>query len=164
MLGVCNGFQALIKLGLLPGGDICELDNQAPTLTFNTIGRHVARMVQTRVVSNLSPWFSRCKTGDVHAIAVSHGEGRFVASPAQLESLFQNGQVAAQYVDLDDQPSMDIEFNPNGSQSAIEAICSPDGRILGKMAHGERFIPGNFINVPGEKDQQLFASGVDYFG
>ncbi len=164
MIGICNGFQALIKLGLLPYGRIVdELKADDPTLTFNRIGRHVSCLVRTRVASVLSPWLARAQVGDIHTIAVSHGEGRFVATPAVLDSLIAGGQLATQYVDLAGQPSNDIAFNPNGSAAAVEGITSPDGRIFGKMAHSERISPNVAINVPGEKDQQLFVSGIDYF-
>ena len=163
MLGICNGFQALIKLGLVPYGDIRALSKDAPTLTFNTIGRHISRYVYTRVVSNKSPWLMNTTPGDVHAVPISHGEGRFVADPAVLKTLIDNNQIATQYVDDLGNPSNDSEWNPNGSICAIEGITSPDGRILGKMAHSERY--GNLIgtNVPGNKDQKIFASGVEYF-
>ena len=163
MLGICNGFQALIKLGLVPYGDIQELTPANPTLTYNEIGRHVSCMVETKIVSNLSPWFNNVKVGDVHRIAVSHGEGRFVASPEVLAQLKANGQIATQYVNADGNVSMDIEANPNGSNWAIEGITSPDGRILGKMGHSERI--GQYVskNVPGAKDQKLFEAGVAYF-
>ena len=163
MLGICNGFQALIKLGLLPYGEIIDIREDCPTLTFNTIGRHISRMVRTRVVSTLSPWFSNVEAGDIHTVPVSHGEGRFVAAQETINELFAAGQVATQYVDLEGRPSNDPRFNPNGSCEAIEGITSPDGRILGKMGHSER--AGSFVavNVPGEKDQRLFAAGVDYF-
>ena len=163
MLGICNGFQALIKLGLVPYGDIQELTPEYPTLTYNEIGRHVSCMVETKVVSNLSPWFNNVNVGDVHTIAVSHGEGRFCASPEVLAQLKANGQIATQYVDAKGNISMDIEANPNGSIWAIEGITSPDGRILGKMGHSERI--GKYIaqNVPGAKDQKLFEAGVAYF-
>lgn len=163
MLGICNGFQALIKLGLVPYGDIKELTADDPTLTYNEIGRHVSCMVETKVVSNLSPWFSNVKVGDIHRIAVSHGEGRFCASEEILGKLRANGQIATQYVNEAGNISMDIEVNPNGSVWAIEGITSPDGRILGKMGHSERI--GQYVskNVPGAKDQRLFEAGVAYF-
>lgn len=163
MLGICNGFQALIKLGLVPYGEIRDLTDESPTLTFNTIGRHVSCMVNTRVSSTLSPWFSNLKVGDIHSIAVSHGEGRFVASEEVLKALEKNGQIATQYVDLDGNSSYDIRFNPNGSFEAIEGITSPDGRVLGKMGHSERIGTNVVKNVPGEKDQKLFEAGVNYF-
>ena len=163
MLGICNGFQALIKLGLVPYGKITEPSEAAPTLTFNTLGRHVSRMVYTRVTSVKSPWFSSVNAGDVFAIPVSHGEGRFVASPGVMEELIQNGQIATQYVDPEGNPSGDILWNPNGSVCAVEGITSPDGRILGKMGHSERKGSHLYGNVPGEKDQKIFESGVAYF-
>ena len=163
MLGICNGFQALIKLGLVPYGEIRDMDESCPTLTFNTIGRHVSCMVNTRVASNKSPWLANVNVGDMHSIAVSHGEGRFIASPEMLEQLIANGQVATQYVDLQGNPTYDIAFNPNGSVNAIEGITSPDGRILGKMGHSERKGSHVVLNVPGEKDQKLFEAGVAYF-
>ena len=163
MLGICNGFQALIKLGLVPYGDIVELTPENPTLTYNEIGRHVSCMVETKIVSNLSPWFNNVKVGDVHRIAVSHGEGRFTASPEVLASLKANGQIATQYVNDHGDVSMDIEANPNGSVWAIEGITSPDGRILGKMGHSERIGRCIAKNVPGAKDQKLFEAGVAYF-
>jgi phosphoribosylformylglycinamidine synthase len=164
MLGICNGFQALIKLGLVPYGKISDaITPDCPTLTFNTLGRHVSTMVQTKVVSSLSPWLAKVAVGDVHTVAVSHGEGRFVANPATLKTLIAQGQIATQYVDFANLPSNDIQFNPNGSVAAIEAITSPDGRILGKMAHSERMGNQVGINIPGNKDQQLFAAGIGYF-
>ena len=163
MLGICNGFQALIKLGLVPYGDIVEPNESMPTLTYNTIGRHISCMVNTRVVSNLSPWLAQTNIGDIHTIAVSHGEGRFIANEAELSRLMKNGQVATQYVDFADNPSHDSRFNPNGSLWAVEGISSPDGRVFGKMGHSERI--GRYVgkNVPGNKDQKLFAAGVQYF-
>jgi len=163
MLGICNGFQALIKLGLVPYGEIRDLDESSPTLTFNSIGRHVSRLVNTKVVSNLSPWLCCCKVGDVHTIAVSHGEGRFAAREEDLEKMAQMGQIATQYVDMDGEPSYDIRYNPNGSMWAVEGITSPDGRVFGKMGHSERIGSHLFKNVPGEKDQKIFESGVKYF-
>ena len=163
MLGICNGFQALIKLGLVPFGHIVETDQTCPTLTFNTIGRHQSMLVRTRVASNASPWLSRCKVGDVHTVAISHGEGRFVANDETLHTLIKNGQVATQYVDLAGAPTMDVRFNPNGSYLAIEGITSPDGRIFGKMGHSERSGDNLYKNVDGNKLQQIFEGGVDYF-
>lgn len=163
MLGICNGFQALIKLGLVPYGKIAEPSKDAPTLTFNTLGRHVSRMVYTRVTSVKSPWFAAVQPGEVFTVPVSHGEGRFVASGAVLDELAANGQIATQYVTPDGSPSGKIEWNPNGSVCAIEGITSPDGRILGKMGHSERRGAHLYQNVPGEKDQKLFESGVKYF-
>lgn len=163
MLGICNGFQALIKLGLLPYGEIRDIDEGSPTLTFNKIGRHVSCMVRTKVVSTLSPWLSKSKVGDIHTIAISHGEGRFAVSKEIAAELIEKGQVATQYVDFLGNPTYASAFNPNGSIEAIEGITSPDGRIFGKMGHSER--AGNSIakNVPGDKDQRIFAAGVDYF-
>ena len=163
MLGICNGFQALVKLGLVPFGDIREMDDACPTLTFNTIGRHQSMLVDTRVASTLSPWLSRCKVGDIHTVAISHGEGRFVASPEMLEQLKASGQIATQYVDNIGAPSMDLAFNPNGSAWAIEGITSPDGRVFGKMGHSERSGNALYKNVPGELYQPIFEGGVDYF-
>jgi len=163
MLGICNGFQALIKLGLVPYGEIRDMDENHPTLTFNTIGRHVSRMVSTKVVSSLSPWFSYCQVGDIHRIAVSHGEGRFVAKPEVLDMMARNGQIATQYVDPDGNATYYIRYNPNGSVNAIEGITSPDGRVLGKMGHSERIGSNVAVNIPGEKDQKIFEAGVNYF-
>ena len=163
MLGICNGFQALVKLGLVPYGDIRPMDDACPTLTFNTIGRHQSRLVRTRVASTLSPWLSKCEVGDVHNIAISHGEGRFVASPELLEELMAAGQVATQYVDENGVPGMSLDVNPNGSVLAIEGITSPDGRVLGKMGHTERSGAGLYKNVPGNAYQPLIEGGVAYF-
>ena len=163
MLGICNGFQALVKLGLVPYGEIRDMKENSPTLTFNTIGRHVSCMVRTKVVSTLSPWFANVKCGDIHTVAVSHGEGRFVADEKVLEMMEKNGQIATQYVDPDGNPTYDIRFNPNGSVQAIEGITSPDGRVLGKMGHSERIGTNVAKNVPGEKDQKIFEAGVAYF-
>lgn len=163
MLGICNGFQALIKLGLVPYGEVRELTSSSPTLTFNNIGRHISQIVSTRVVSNKSPWFSLCEPGEEHAVAVSHGEGRFYAPENIIKELFANGQVATQYVDAHGIPTMNTPYNPNGSLYAIEGITSPNGRILGKMGHSERFAPGLFRNIAGDKDQKIFLSGVNYF-
>ena len=163
MLGICNGFQALIKLGLVPYGKITEPREDDPTLTFNTLGRHVSRMVYTRITSVKSPWMAGVHAGDIHAVPVSHGEGRFVADEKALKKLIENGQIATQYVDPEGTVSGDILWNPNGSVCAIEGITSPDGRVLGKMGHSERKGVNLYKNVPGEKDQQLFESGVKYF-
>ena len=162
-LGICNGFQALIKLGLVPYGEIRQLSENSPTLTYNTIGRHVSCMVHTRVVSSLSPWLAKSEPGEIHTIAVSHGEGRFVAPREVLEELKAAGQIATQYVDATGNPSMEVPYNPNGSMWAIEGITSPDGRVLGKMGHSERI--GNQVakNIPGQKDQKIFRAGVEYF-
>ncbi len=163
MLGICNGFQALIKLGLVPYGEIRDMEEASPTLTFNNIGRHISQIVTTKVVSNKSPWLAMCEPGDEHAIAVSHGEGRFYAPESTIKELFANGQVATQYVDAAGNPTMNMPYNPNGSLYAIEGITSPDGRVLGKMGHTERFTDGLFRNIYGNKDQMLFKSGVNYF-
>ena len=163
MLGICNGFQALIKLGLVPYGDIQPITADSPTLTFNTIGRHQSMLVRTRVASTGSPWLSRCALGDEYLVPISHGEGRFVAPQAVLDQLAANGQIATQYVDLNGQPTMDLSYNPNGSLLAIEGITSPDGRILGKMGHSERRGDGLYENVAGDTFQPIFEGGVDYF-
>ena len=163
MLGICNGFQALIKLGLVSYGEIRDLTDSSPTLTHNNIGRHVSCMVQTKVVSNLSPWFNNVKVGDIHTIAVSHGEGRFVADQEIMARMRIRGQIATQYVDENGVPSMLIPFNPNGSVNAVEGITSPDGRVLGKMGHSERIGEDIAKNVSGNKDQQLFEAGVAYY-
>ncbi|MBR4153284.1 MAG: phosphoribosylformylglycinamidine synthase [Selenomonadaceae bacterium] len=163
ILGICNGFQALIKLGLLPYGEIRELEEDSPTLTHNSLGRHVSQYVYTRIASNLSVWLAKNSVGDVHAIPVSHGEGRFVASDAWLKKLAENGQIATQYVDFADNPTNELPFNPNGSAWAIEGITDASGRIFGKMGHSERI--GEYIckNIHGNKDQKLFEAGVEYF-
>ena len=163
MLGICNGFQALVKLGLVPYGDIVPMTDACPTLTFNTIGRHQSRLVRTRVASDLSPWLSKTSVGDIHTVAISHGEGRFVASDEVLAQLRANGQIATQYVDEAGTPGMDLDVNPNGSLLAIEGITSPDGRVFGKMGHSERSGNGLYVNVPGNKYQPIFEAGVEYF-
>ena len=163
MLGICNGFQALMKLGLAPYGKITDPKEDDPTLTFNTLGRHVSRMVYTRVSSVKSPWLMGVNPGDIHAIPVSHGEGRFVADEKHLRQLMENGQISTQYVDINGCVSGDIQWNPNGSVCAIEGILSPDGRVFGKMGHSERKGKHLYKNVPGPKDQQLFESGVKYY-
>ena len=163
MLGICNGFQALVKLGLVPYGEIRPMDENCATLTFNNIGRHQSRYVTTRIASVRSPWMLKSQVGDLHAIPISHGEGRFVANDAVLAQLLKNGQIATQYVDLAGKPSMDLSANPNGSVWAIEGITSPDGRVLGKMGHTERSGNDLYKNVPGDKYQPLFEGGVDYF-
>jgi len=164
VLGVCNGFQALIKLGLLPYGHIQPLKADSPTLTYNTIGRHLSRMVDTKVVSVMSPWFANVKAGDIHTVAISHGEGRFVASPEQIRQLAAKGQIATQYVDLNGKATYDSTFNPNQSVFAVEGITSPDGRVLGKMAHTERYTGETmFRNIDGNKVQPIFAAGTEYF-
>ena len=162
-LGICNGFQALIKLGLVPYGKVCGQTAESPTLTYNTIGRHISKMVYTKVVTNKSPWLQGAELGGVYTNPASHGEGRFVASEEVLNELFVNGQVATQYCDLNGTITMDEEWNPNGSYRAIEGITSPDGRVLGKMAHSERRGDSVAINIYGEQDLQIFESGVKYF-
>ena len=163
MLGICNGFQALIKLGLVPYGRILDTDENCPTLTFNTIARHQSRLVRTRVCSTLSPWLQGVHVGDIFTVPVSHGEGRFLAGEESLRKLVEKGQIATQYVNLDGKATLDIHFNPNGSLLAVEGLTSPDGRVLGKMGHSERIGPGLYRNVPGETDMQLFRAGVSYF-
>ena len=163
MLGICNGFQALVKLGLVPYGEIRPQAVDAPTLTFNTIGRHQSKMAYTRITSNLSPWLQKAELGATYVIPISHGEGRFVAPQEWIDRLFKNGQVATQYVDLQGNPTMDEEYNMNGSFCAIEGITSPDGRVFGKMGHSERRSKGSAINIYGNDDQQIFESGVQYF-
>ena len=163
ILGICNGFQALIKLGLVPYGEIRKAESNSPTLTFNTIGRHMSRLAATRIASVKSPWLAGVEVGDIHQIAISHGEGRFVASPETIAEMEKNGQIATQYVDQNGEPTYDMPSNPNGSYYAIEGITSPDGRVFGKMGHSERFAANVFKNVPGNKDQKLFESGVKYF-
>ncbi len=163
ILGICNGFQALVKLGLLPYGRILDTDESCPTLTFNRIGRHQSMLVRTRVASNQSPWLQKCSVGDVHTVAISHGEGRFVCGDALLQSLAANGQIATQYVGRDGLATMDEYANPNGSVWAVEGITSPDGRVLGKMGHSERSGQGLYVNVPGNLYQPLFEGGVAYF-
>ena len=162
-LGICNGFQALIKLGLVPYGEFKPLTGDAPTLTFNTIGRHLSRYVTTKIVSTRSPWLSLCREGDLHSIAISHGEGRFIASDAQIREWAANGQIATQYTDFAGHPSYDSRFNPNGSAWAVEGITSPDGRVLGKMGHSERCGANIAKNIGGNKYQPLFEAGVTYF-
>jgi len=163
MCGICNGFQALIKLGLVPYGKIIDTDGNCPTLTFNTIARHQSRIVRTRIASNKSPWLSLMNVGDIVNVPISHGEGRFYADKELAMKLAENGQVATQYVDLDGVPSMDTAFNPNGSVFAIEGITSPDGRVLGKMGHSERIGAGLYKNVPGNYDIRMFEAAVKYF-
>ena len=163
MLGICNGFQALIKLGLVPFGEIRDMEENSPTLTFNTIGRHISCLADTKIVSNKSPWLWNSNVGDIHKVAFSHGEGRFMADETVIKALAENNQIATQYVDPNGNPTFDIRYNPNGSLYAIEGITSPDGRVLGKMGHSERMGNGVFKNVPGEKDQKIFLSGVQYF-
>ena len=163
MLGICNGFQALIKLGLVPFGKIIDTDADCPTLTYNIIGRHQSKMVRTRVCTNKSPWLAGTEVGEIYTVPISHGEGRFLASEELVKQLAANGQIATQYVDLAGNPTMDSAFNPNGSIAAIEGITSPDGRVLGKMGHSERVSPGCYKNVPGNYDLHLFDSARLYF-
>ncbi len=163
MCGICNGFQALIKLGLVPYGKIIDTDENCPTLTFNTIARHQSRIVRTRIASNKSPWLALTNVGDIYNVPISHGEGRFLASDALIRQLAANGQIATQYVDLTGAVSADVHFNPNGSAYAIEGITSPDGRVFGKMGHSERIGAGLYRNVPGEYDIRMFEAAVAYF-
>ena len=162
-LGICNGFQALIKLGLVPYGEIVDIKEDMATLTYNNINRHMSSIIRTRVTSNKSPWFSEVKAGDIHSVAISHGEGRFVAPESLIKELIANGQVATQYVDLEGNVSLNMPFNPNGSMYGIEGITSPDGRVLGKMGHSERVGDSVYKNIPGDFDQKIFESGVKYF-
>ena len=163
MAGICNGFQALIKLGLVPYGKIMDTDESCPTLTFNKIARHQSKLVRTRIASNNSPWLANTKVGDIYTVPVSHGEGRFIAQPELLADLAAKGQIITQYVDLEGNATSDIQFNPNGSDWAVEGIISPDGRVLGKMGHSERIGKGLYQNVPGEFDMKMFEAAVKYF-
>ncbi len=163
IIGICNGFQALVKLGLVPFGEITDMEADFPTLSYNKIGRHVSSFVKTKVVSNLSPWLSGCNIGDTHYLPVSHGEGSFAANDAWIEKLKKNGQIATQYVDNNNEPTYDGFYNLNGSKEAIEGITSPDGRVFGKMAHSERLDENIYKNIPGNKEQLIFESGVKYF-
>ena len=163
MCGICNGFQALIKLGLVPYGKIIDTDENCPTLTFNTIARHQSRIVRTRIASNKSPWLSEMNVGDIVNVPISHGEGRFLANDETIRSLIENGQIATQYVDSNGSASNDIRFNPNDSAYAIEGITSPDGRVFGKMGHSERIGAGLYKNVPGNYNIHMFESAVKYF-
>jgi phosphoribosylformylglycinamidine synthase len=163
MIGICNGFQTLIKIGLVPYGEIRDIDESCPTLTYNTIGRHMSRMVKTRIASTLSPWLQNVHAGDIHSIAISHGEGRFAASEEMIKMLIDNGQIATQYVDNIGNATMEMPFNPNGSAYAIEGITSPDGRVFGKMGHSERIGENIAKNIYGNKDQKIFEAGVNYF-
>ena len=162
-LGICNGFQALVKLGLVPNGQITGQDEKSPTLTYNTIGRHISKMIYVKVVTDRSPWLKKAKLGGVYTNPASHGEGRFVADKEWLDRLFANGQVATQYCDIDGNITMDEEWNVNGSYMAIEGITSPDGRVFGKMAHSERRARSVAMNIYGEQDMKIFESGVEYF-
>ena len=161
--GICNGFQALIKLGLVPYGKIIDTDENCPTLTYNTIARHQSKIVRTRVASNKSPWLALTEVGDIYAVPVSHGEGRFFASEELIRKLAENGQIATQYVDFEGNATGDVRFNPNGSMFAIEGITSPDGRVFGKMGHSERTGSGLYKNVPGNYDIKMFEAAVRYF-
>ena len=163
MLGICNGFQALIKLGLVPYGKIIDTDETCPTLTYNTISRHQSKLVRTKLVSNNSPWLSKAKQGEIYTVPISHGEGRFIADDSLIRQLAANGQIITQYVDFDGNATNDVAFNPNNSDFAIEGIVSPDGRVLGKMGHSERTASGLYKNVPGEFDLKLFESAVEYY-
>ena len=163
ILGICNGFQALIKLGLVPYGEIRDLEEDMPTLTYNNINRHMSSMIRTRISTKKSPWFSEVNLGDIHTVAISHGEGRFVASEELVKKLEENGQIATQYVDFNGNVSLNMPYNPNGSVYGIEGITSPDGRVLGKMGHSERIGENLYKNVPGDFDQKIFKSGVNYF-
>ena len=163
MCGICNGFQALIKLGLVPYGKIIDTDETCPTLTFNNISRHQSRIVRTRVASNKSPWLALTNVGDVYNVPISHGEGKFLASEELIRQMAANGQIATQYVDLEGNATADVHFNPNGSLYAIEGITSPDGRVFGKMGHSERIGKGLYKNVPGEYDIRMFEAAVKYF-
>jgi len=163
IIGICNGFQALIKLGLVQEGKITDIEENYPTLTFNNIGRHISTIVKTKLTSNLSPWFNQCELGDIHHIPVSHGEGRFAADEKWIKKLEKNGQISTQYVDENNKPTYNSMYNPNGSIYSIESITSPDGRILGKMGHSERIGKNLYKNIEGNTDQNIFESGVKYF-
>ena len=163
IIGICNGFQALVKSGLLPYGNFEDASSTSPTLFYNDANQHVAKMVETRIANTNSPWLAGVKVGDIHAIPVSHGEGKFVVTAEEFAELRDNGQIFTQYVDFEGKPSMDSKYNPNGSVNAIEGITSKNGQIIGKMGHSERFEDGLFQNIPGNKDQHLFASAVKYF-
>ncbi|MBP5653724.1 MAG: phosphoribosylformylglycinamidine synthase subunit PurQ, partial [Lachnospiraceae bacterium] len=163
MCGICNGFQALIKLGLVPYGKIIDVDENCPTLSFNTIARHQSRIVRTRIASNKSPWLALTEPGAIYNVPISHGEGRFLADEALIKQLADNGQIATQYVDLDGKATADVHFNPNDSMYAIEGITSPDGRVFGKMGHSERIGKGLYRNVPGDYDIRMFEAAVKYY-
>ena len=163
IIGICNGFQALVKSGLLPYGNFEEAGESSPTLFYNDANQHVAKMVETRIANVNSPWLAGVQVGDIHAIPVSHGEGKFVVTDEEFATLRDNGQIFSQYVDFAGQPSMDSKYNPNGSSHAIEGITSRNGQIIGKMGHSERYEDGLFQNIPGKKDQGLFVSAVRYF-
>ncbi|MBR2070576.1 MAG: phosphoribosylformylglycinamidine synthase subunit PurQ, partial [Clostridia bacterium] len=163
MGGICNGFQALVKLGLVPYGKIIDTDENCPTLTYNDIARHQSKIVRIRIASNKSPWLSQINVGDVFNVPISHGEGKFIATEEEVKAMAKNGQIMSQYVDFDNNATMDIRFNPNGSKDAIEGILSPDGRVFGKMGHSERKGYGLYKNVAGEYEMKLFESAVKYF-
>jgi len=163
ILGICNGFQALIKLGLLPHGEIRDLSPDDPTLTHNTLGRHVSRYIRTRIVTTNSPWLATCAVGEEHVIPVSHGEGRFMAAPEVIAQFTEQDQIATQYVDAKGEPTLALPANPNGSVAAIEGLLSPCGRVFGKMGHSERVGPQVAKNIPGAKIQPIFTAGVGYF-
>ncbi|MBQ3133117.1 MAG: phosphoribosylformylglycinamidine synthase subunit PurQ, partial [Clostridia bacterium] len=163
MCGICNGFQAIVKLGLVPYGEIIDTDENCPTLTFNTIARHQSRIVRTRVASNKSPWLANTNVGDIYNVPISHGEGRFLADEKLILELAKNGQIATQYVDLDGNATGDVRFNPNDSLYAIEGITSPDGRVFGKMGHSERIGDGLYKNVEGNYNIRMFESAVQYY-
>ena len=163
MLGICNGFQALVKLGLVPYGKICDITEDMATLTYNNIDRHMSSIIRTRISSVKSPWLSEVNVGDIHSVAISHGEGRFIAPKELLKKLEENGQIATQYVDFDNNVTLNMPENPNGSALGIEGITSPDGRVFGKMGHSERIGENLYRNVPGEFDQKIFKAGVNYF-
>ena len=163
MCGICNGFQALIKLGLVPYGKIMDADEKAPTLTYNTIGRHQSKIVRIRICTNNSPWLKNTNPGEIYSVPISHGEGRFVADKELIEKLAANGQIATQYCDFEGNATDNIRFNPNDSVMAVEGIISPDGRVIGKMGHSERIGKGLYKNVPGEYDMKMFKSAVEYF-
>ena len=163
MAGICNGFQALIKLGLVPYGKIIDTDETCPTLTYNRIGRHQSKLVRTRIASNKSPWLMNTEVGEIYTVPISHGEGRFIADTQLLNDLAVNGQIITQYVDLSSNSTDKIQYNPNGSDWAVEGLISPDGRVLGKMGHSERIGSGLYRNVPGRFDMQMFESAVRYF-
>ena len=163
ILGICNGFQALIKSGLLPYGEICELNETSPTLTFNTIDKHMSKIVQTKIITNNSPWLADMKEGDIHSVAISHGEGRIVITEEEYKKLFKNNQIATKYVDLDGNSTMDSQFNPNGSYYAIEGMLAYNGRIFGKMGHSERKGKNVYKNIYGDKEQNIFRNGIKFF-
>ena len=163
ILGICNGFQALIKSGLLPYGEIRELNETSPTLTFNTIDKHMSKIVQTKIITNNSPWLANMKEGDIHSVAISHGEGRIVITEEEYKKLFKNNQIATKYVDLDGNSTMDSQFNPNGSYYAIEGMLAYNGRIFGKMGHSERKGKNVYKNIYGDKEQNIFRNGIKFF-